>query len=183
MKSNVEEELYYRFKVPERWDGISDPIINGYNYITGVEDVGDTFKFTFDYNCVDCMNGVLTDSVYSVDDEATIATGRTAQYTPYCLQASIPAATVQESGIFAGRVRRERALAQRLIMKSQLFISRLNSPWIKSMRRGIIKVVIVITLATFILSLFGVQSILDENKQQIDNANLRKLNFSQSQIV
>lgn len=104
--TNVEEELYYRFKVPERWDGISDPIINGYNYITGVEDVGDTFKFTFDYNCVDCMNGVLTDSVYSVDDEATIATGRTAQYTPYCLQASIPAATVQESGIFAGRVRR-----------------------------------------------------------------------------
>lgn len=53
------------------------------------------------------------------------------------------------------------------------------------MQPGICKWVIIITLTTFILSLFGVQSILDENKQlQIDNANLRdKLNFSQSQIV
>lgn len=53
------------------------------------------------------------------------------------------------------------------------------------MRRGIIKVVIVITLTTFILSLFGVQSILDENEQlKIENTELQtKLNLSQAQIT
>jgi hypothetical protein len=104
--TNAEEELYYRFTVPEQWDGVSNPILTGYNYITDAEDVGDKFKFEFGYNCADCDNGPLTDTVYNVYDEATIVTDHTAQYSPYCLTATLDASHIIADGIFAGRVRR-----------------------------------------------------------------------------
>lgn len=104
--TNAEEELFYRFKIPERWDGKTDPVLHFYTYLSVTEDVGDNFKFEFGYNCVDCDDGALTDTVHLVYDDATITTGHSAQYTPYCLTSAVSTSNLFGEGLFAGRIRR-----------------------------------------------------------------------------
>ena len=81
-----DEELYFRLRIPARWDGTTDPQFGIATTITGAEDVGDKYKFQLEWQVThgggtDVM-GVTTSSVVS---EQTIITGGDAANTTYFL--------------------------------------------------------------------------------------------------
>lgn len=43
------EELVFRLRVPFRWDGITNPYFCAITAISGVEDIGDTYKFQLEW--------------------------------------------------------------------------------------------------------------------------------------
>lgn len=82
--SSNDEELYWRMRIPVRWDGTTDPQFGICCSLAGAagEDVGDHFKFSLEWqttNKGDVM-GTTTSVCYS---EQTVLAGRNAQYDTY----------------------------------------------------------------------------------------------------
>ena len=103
--NNDDEELYYRTITPARYNGTDNPTAKLYCYLSGAEDVGDTFKFQLDYNTVSCDGTVVPDTVLTTSKELTVTTGHSAQYSIYCADMPITA-TSGVDRLAAGRIRR-----------------------------------------------------------------------------
>jgi len=82
-KANSDEELYYAFRVPFRWDGISDLVIPLMVALNGVEYVGDKFKLQLAWEHDSC-EGVIPSSSNIVEIETDVLVGRNLQYDSYC---------------------------------------------------------------------------------------------------
>jgi len=81
-----DEELFFRFRVPENWDGTTDPQFGIVCTITGAEDIGDKFKFQLDWQTTTCGGAtVMGTTTSNCVSEQTIITGGTSAYTAYCV--------------------------------------------------------------------------------------------------
>jgi hypothetical protein len=78
------EELFFRMRVPYRWDGSTNPyfkIIVALSNAAG-EDVGDKFQFQLSWNNTSVTGAIEADTV-DVLTETTIITDHSAQYSTY----------------------------------------------------------------------------------------------------
>ena len=73
------EELLFRMRAPLRWDGSTNPYFVAITSISAAEDVGDKYKFQFEWQSKDILN-VIPDTIQeTLTDEVTVADG-TAYY-------------------------------------------------------------------------------------------------------
>lgn len=104
-----DEELYCKLRVPARWDGVTNPEFFVVCTLTGNEDVGDKFKFQFEWQVSHKGNvmGTTTSAAYS---EQTILTGRTAAHNIYTIVFTLDADDVNNTIVggymMQGRLRR-----------------------------------------------------------------------------
>lgn len=82
------EELFATSIVPRRWDGVSDLTASILVMLSGLEDVGDKFKFQLSWDCVSC-EGTMSDTTVDVEVETTVLTGRAAAWNVYKLNFTI----------------------------------------------------------------------------------------------
>jgi hypothetical protein len=84
--SSDNEELYFRQRIPARWNGTTDPQMGVMCCLMGAEDVGDKFRLQLEWQATGCggtsLMGTTTSSCVS---EQTVITDGTAQYSTYCL--------------------------------------------------------------------------------------------------
>lgn len=105
--NNDDEEIYYRTKVPDRWDGVTNPRAIFYSCLMGGEDVGDKFKFQFDGNAIQCdTTDVLPSTPTEYFSETTILEGKNSQYNIYCFNFELNAENITNGDLAAGRLRR-----------------------------------------------------------------------------
>ena len=112
----VNEQLFFRMRIPARWDGVTDPQFGIICTITGAEDVGDKFKFELSWQTTDCggdtVMGTTDSDCYS---EQTIITGGGTAYTSYCifftLNADDATNPIMAGEMLQGRIRRVAASA------------------------------------------------------------------------
>lgn len=86
--NNDNEELFFRQRVPQRWDGVSDIMFYAGVCLSAAEDVGDYFKFRFAWEHTSVGKEVPTTS-NNVDVEQAVLVGRNAQYDLYRLDFTI----------------------------------------------------------------------------------------------
>jgi hypothetical protein len=79
-----DEEIYFRMRIPNRWDGTTDPQMGIVTTLIGAEDVGDKYRFQMEWQTT---QGIGTSTIgattSSVTSETTVKTGGTAQYSSY----------------------------------------------------------------------------------------------------
>ena len=102
---SADEELFYRTVTPARYDGVTNPTAKAFCYLSGSEDVGDSFKLHLSYQVVDCDGTIVPDTSIDVPVETTITTGHSAQYSIYCVEFPLTA-TGAVGDLAAGRLRR-----------------------------------------------------------------------------
>lgn len=78
------EELFFKEIVPCEWDGVSNIIFSIIIALSGIEDVGDNFKFQFSWEHSKCEN-IIPATSNDVEIETAILIGRNDQYDNYCL--------------------------------------------------------------------------------------------------
>lgn len=76
------EEMFFRMRVPYRWDGVTNPAFKMIVALSAAEDVGDKFKFQLDWNNTS-VTGAIEADVVTVTAETTITAGHSAQYSTY----------------------------------------------------------------------------------------------------
>lgn len=77
-----EQELYFKLRVPYRWDGVTNPYFKMIVALSAAEDVGDKFRFDLDWNTTS-VTGAITASVVNVPVTTTVITDHSAQYSTY----------------------------------------------------------------------------------------------------
>lgn len=87
---NLDEELYWRLRIPVRWDGITDPQFGIAISLASAEDVGDNFKLSLEWQTTNkgAIIGTTTSVCYS---EQTVLTGQNSQYSTYFIFFTIDA--------------------------------------------------------------------------------------------
>lgn len=80
------EELFFRMRIPARWDGTTDPQFGVLCTLTGAEDIGDKFRFQLEWQTTVCGGtAVMGTTTSSCVSEQTIISGGTDAHTGYCL--------------------------------------------------------------------------------------------------
>lgn len=82
------EELFATSIVPRRWDGVSDLNVCIAGMLSGLEDIGDKFKFQLSWACVNCEK-VMPDTTVDVETETIVLTGRAAAWNIYKINFTI----------------------------------------------------------------------------------------------
>lgn len=79
-----DEELYCRLRIPNRWDGTTNPQFGICTTLMNVggEDVGDKFKFQLEWQTTAAGN-VMGTTTSNTTSEQTVLTGRNDQYDTY----------------------------------------------------------------------------------------------------
>lgn len=106
---NADEELYWRMRIPVRWDGTTDPQFGVCVTLAAGEDVGDKFKLQLEWQ-TSAKGNVMGTTTSSVVSEQTILTGRNDAYDTYFVFFTFDADNVTNPIIagemLQGRVRR-----------------------------------------------------------------------------
>jgi hypothetical protein len=76
------EELFFRMRIPARWDGTTDPQFGMYVTLSAGEDVGDKFKFQLEWQTTNKGN-VLGTTTSSTTSEQTVLLNRNDAYDTY----------------------------------------------------------------------------------------------------
>jgi hypothetical protein len=76
------EELFFRMRVPYRWDGTTNPYFRMIVALADAEDIGDKFQFQFSWNNVS-VTGVIPVDSHDVPVETTVIADHVAQYSTY----------------------------------------------------------------------------------------------------
>lgn len=100
------EELFLHLKVPERWDGTTNPKLKVCCYLAIAETIGDVFQLQASYNSALCGGGVIPAGVTDVNVQQAVLTDREAQYNSYELEFTIPAAGLTAGDKLGIRIRR-----------------------------------------------------------------------------
>jgi len=104
-----DEELYWRMRIPNRWDGVTDPQFGICVSLISGEDVGDKFKFSLEWQTTNKGNimGTSTSVCYS---EQTVLVGRNDAYDTYFIFFTLDASDVTNpitaGEMLQGRIRR-----------------------------------------------------------------------------
>lgn len=70
-----EEELYFRMRIPFRWDGTTPPWFVSISSLSAAEDIGDRYQFQLDWASSD-VGAVVPDTITeTVTDEIIVADG------------------------------------------------------------------------------------------------------------
>ena len=79
-----DEELFFRMLIPSRWDGTTDPQFEVLTTIMGIEDIGDKYKFQFEWQ-ITGYDGTSTmgETTSNCVSEQTVISGGTAAYSAY----------------------------------------------------------------------------------------------------
>lgn len=80
--ANADEELYFRMRIPVRWNGATDPQVGICMCLSAAETVGDYFKFQLSWQ-VSGAGAVMGETVSSVVSEQRVLTGREDAYDVY----------------------------------------------------------------------------------------------------
>ena len=103
------EELLFRMRVPHSWDGVTNPWFVAISSISAAEDIGDKYKFQFEWQSKDILN-VIPDTIQeTLTHEVTVADG-TAFYAEI-LAFELDAATIARGQNIQARLRRIAASA------------------------------------------------------------------------
>ena len=86
--NNDDEELFYKVRVPYRWDGESDIFCDCTVTLVDAEDVGDKFQFRCSWEHIS-HDGTTVNTSNDIDTEVTVVTGKTAQYSNYHLHFAV----------------------------------------------------------------------------------------------
>jgi hypothetical protein len=78
------EELYFRIRIPNRWDGTTDPQFGIMTTLSAAEDVGDKFKFQLEWQTTN-PGDVMSVTTSSVVSEQVLLTGRVEAYDAYTI--------------------------------------------------------------------------------------------------
>lgn len=110
------EELFFKMRIPKRWNGTSDPQFGIMVSTSGAEDIGDKFKFQLSISTTLCGGThIIPDTTSDYTTEQTIIAGGTAAYTAYCIwftmDAGAAANAILTGSMLSGRVRRIAASA------------------------------------------------------------------------
>lgn len=101
------EELFFKMKVPERWDGETNPRIVICIWLGGNEDVGDKFNIQASYQSCSCgSGGSVLNTTYDVPSQITILTDRNTQYSIYEIEFELNASYIAISDVLSFRMRR-----------------------------------------------------------------------------
>ena len=102
------EELKYASKIIKRWDQVTDPIVNVYGWLSAPEDVGDSFKLQYEYECFDFCDStiIVPETINTVSVDTEIIAAENFQYAPYCIQFSIDDTALENDCIIGARIRR-----------------------------------------------------------------------------
>lgn len=109
--ANDNEELFFKQRIPYRWDGVSNFEILVLLALAAAEDVGDNFKIQVSWDYVS-PEGVISTVTHDVEIEQTILTGRSAIYSSYSLTFVMDydidgiSNAIQKGGFVAFRIRR-----------------------------------------------------------------------------
>jgi len=76
-----DEELYFRMRIPFRWDGTTDPQLGVSVSLAANEDVGDNFKLQMEWNTTD--RDTIDTSVSTTTSQQAVLTGRNGAYSNY----------------------------------------------------------------------------------------------------
>lgn len=99
-----DEELFFRMRIPARWDGTTDPQFGIMCTITGTESVGNKFKFQLEWQTTHCGGTtIMGTTVSSCVSEQTIITSGGVAHTAYCVFFSLDADDANNP-IIAGRM-------------------------------------------------------------------------------
>jgi len=110
------EELFFKQRVPYRWDGVYNPNARIKVVLAGVEDIDDNFKFQLSWEHFAVTDIVPTTS-NDVEVEQTVLASRNAQYSSYELNFIIdydidgPGNEIIAGELLGGRLRRIAASA------------------------------------------------------------------------
>ena len=110
------EELYFRTRIPVRWDGTTDPQFGLVTTSLGVEDIGDKYKFQLEWQTTAGIGtSAMGDTTSNCVSEQTIITGGTAAYSTYFIFFTIDASDATNplvsGNMLQGRLRRIAATA------------------------------------------------------------------------
>jgi len=98
------EELLFRMRVPHRWDGSTNPYFVAITSISAAEDIGDKYKFQFEWQSEDVL-AVIPDTIAeTLTDEITVADS-TAYYAEI-LSFELDATTIVAGQNLQARLRR-----------------------------------------------------------------------------
>ena len=98
------EELLFRMRVPLRWDGSTNPYFVAISSISGAEDIGDKYKFQFEWQSEDIL-AVIPDTIAeTLTDEVTVANGNA--FYAEILSFELDAATLVAGQNLQARLRR-----------------------------------------------------------------------------
>jgi len=78
----VYEQLFFRMRVPYRWDGETNPYFKMIVALSDAEDVGDKFQFQLYWNNTSVTGAIEADGVTQAT-ETTVITDHAAQYSTY----------------------------------------------------------------------------------------------------
>lgn len=100
----IGEELFFRIRVPHRWDGTTNPYFVSITSISAAEDIGDKYKFQLEWQSED-VGAVIPDTIQeTLTDEVTVADG-TAFYAEI-ISFELDAATLVSGQNLQARLRR-----------------------------------------------------------------------------
>lgn len=103
------EELLYRMRVPHTWDAEANPWFVAISSISAAEDVGDKYKFQFEWQSEDILHVIPDTIAETLTDEITVADG-TAFYAEI-IAFELDAATLVRGQCLQARLRRIAASA------------------------------------------------------------------------
>jgi len=106
---NVNEELYFRMRIPGRWNGSDDPQLGVAVTLIAGEDVGDKFKFQLEWQTTNKGN-VMGTTTSNCTSEQVVLTGRNdandAYFIWFTLDASDATNPIVAGEMLQGRLRR-----------------------------------------------------------------------------
>lgn len=107
--TNVDQELFYRERIPYRWDGASNINFKMLVALNSAETVGKKFKFQFSWNKTSVTDQISA-AVVDASSEVTITTDHNAQYKTYSVPFTVvytdASSNIAARDMIAGRVRR-----------------------------------------------------------------------------
>ena len=98
------EELLFRMRVPLRWDGTTNPYFVAISSISANEDIGDKYKFQFEWQAEDILAIIPDTTQETLTDEVTVANGNA--FYAEILSFELAAATLVAGQNLQARLRR-----------------------------------------------------------------------------
>ena len=138
------EELFFKQRVPVRWDGESDIHVHMIVALSDAEDVGDNFRFQLSWQHCGCHlpNPTVRATTFDVEMEQAVLVGRSAQYSVYLMHFLIDydiegaGSEIHSQELLAFRIRRIAATAPQVANEILVFDTvtvyrrdKLGMPW------------------------------------------------------
>lgn len=119
------EELFFRLRIPFRWDGTTNPWLCFLTAISAAEDIGDKYKFQLDWQSEDILHVIPDTTAETLTQEITVADG-TAYYAEI-VALELDATTMVSGQNWQGRLRRIASAAP--AVTNEIFVFHWCSRW------------------------------------------------------